>query len=87
MKAFKKILYPVVFSKSSEDIVSFVNMVAKQFKSQIHLLFVVKVYDSLSIMQPERENIIEAKRRLMEFKSNHFSAFPETVTSVVAGDA
>ncbi len=87
MKAFKKILYPVIFSKSSDAIVPFVHIVAKQFKSQIHLLFVVRVFEHLSINQPEKEIIAEAKRRLLEFKNDHFSSFPDTVTSVVAGDA
>jgi nucleotide-binding universal stress UspA family protein len=87
MKAFKKILYPVTFSKSSDAIVPFVNIVAKQFKSQIHLLFVVRVFEHLSISQAEKEIIAEAKRRLLEFKNHHFSAFPNIVTSVVAGDA
>lgn len=87
MKAFKKILYPVVFSKSSDVIVPFVNIMAKQFKSQIHLLFVVRVFDHLSITEPEKEIIAEAKKRLLEFKNDHFSALPDTVTSVVTGDA
>ena len=87
MKAFKKILYPVTFSKSSDAIVPFVSIVAKQFKSQIHLLFVVRVFEHLSISQAEKEIIAEAKRRLLEFKNHHFGAFPNIVTSVVAGDA
>lgn len=86
MKAFKKILYPVIFSKSSDAIVPFVKIVAKHFKSQIHLLFVVKGLEPLSIIQPEKEIIEEAKSRLLEFKNNYFSAFPDTVTSSVVGD-
>jgi nucleotide-binding universal stress UspA family protein len=86
MKTFKKILYPVIFSKSSDAIVPFVKIVAKHFKSQIHLLFVVKGLEPLSIIQPEKEIIEEAKSRLLEFKNNYFSAFPDTVTSSVVGD-
>jgi nucleotide-binding universal stress UspA family protein len=86
MKAFKKILHPVVFSKASGAIVPFVKIVAKQFKSQIHLLFVVKGLEPLSIIQPEKAIIEEVKSRLMEFKNNYFSAFPDTVTSSVVGD-
>ena len=86
MKAFKKILYPVIFSKSSDAIVPFVKIVAKHFKSQIHLLFVVKGLEPLSIIQPEKEIIEEAKSRLLEFKNDYFSAFPNTVTSSVVGD-
>jgi len=86
MKAFKKILYPVIFSKSSDAIVPFVKIVAKHFKSQIHLLFVVKGLEPLSIIQPEKAIIEEAKSRLLEVKNNHFSAFDDTVTSVAVGD-
>ena len=86
MKAFKKILYPVIFSKSSEAIVPFVHIVAKQFKSQIHLLSVVPVWEHLSIRQPDKEIIAEAKRRLLEFKNDYFSAFPGAVISVVPGE-
>ena len=86
MKAFKKILYPVVFSKSSDAIVPFVKIVAKQFKSQIHLLFVVKGFEPLAIIQSEKKIIEEAKSRLLEFKNNHFSAFPDTVASAAVGD-
>jgi nucleotide-binding universal stress UspA family protein len=86
MKAFKKILYPVIFSKSSDAIIPFVKIIAKQFKSQIHLLFVVKGFEPLSIIQPEKEIIEEAKSRLMEFQNNYFSAFPDTVTSAAMGD-
>jgi nucleotide-binding universal stress UspA family protein len=86
MKAFKKILHPVVFSRSSDAIVPFVQIMAKQFKSQIHLLFVVKACRSLSIGQPESEIIRDAKSRLLEFKNNHFSDFPDTVTSTAVGD-
>ena len=87
MKPFKNILFPVIFSKSSEDIVPFIHIMAKQFKSHIHLLLVVQVCESLYRSQPEKEIIIEAKRRLLEFKNNHFSAFPDIVTSVASGDA
>ena len=87
MKPFKNILFPVVFSKASEDIVPYIHIMAKQFKSHIHLLLVVPVCESLFKIQPEKEIIIEAKRRLLAFKNHHFSAFPDTVTSVAAGDA
>ena len=86
MEAFKKILYPVIFSKSSDAIVPFVKIVAKQFKSQIHILFVVKGLEPLSIIQAEKAIIEEAKSRLLEFKNNYFSAFPDTVTSSAVGD-
>jgi nucleotide-binding universal stress UspA family protein len=60
---------------------------AKQFNSQIHLLFVVGACETLSIIEPEPETIRAAKIRLSEFKNKYFSTFPDTITSVAYGHA
>jgi nucleotide-binding universal stress UspA family protein len=75
VEEFKKILFPVVFSKASEKIVPYVRMMAKEFESQIHLLYVAKVFDYLqsiylpqpSITQFEKEITEGAQRQLYEF--------------------
>jgi hypothetical protein len=41
MKIFKNILHPVVLGRESEDVVPFIQIMAKQFDSQIHLLSVL----------------------------------------------
>ncbi|MGD9086453.1 MAG: universal stress protein [Desulfobacterales bacterium] len=85
MDVFKKILYPVVFARESGDIVPFIHVMAKQFNSQIHLLFVVGACESLSTIEPEGETIRAAKIRLSEFKNEYFKVFPDTITSVAYG--
>jgi nucleotide-binding universal stress UspA family protein len=85
MDVFKKILYPVVFARESGDIVPFIHVMAKQFNSQIHLLFVVGACESLSTIEPEGETIRAAKMRLSEFKNEYFKVFPDTITSVAYG--
>lgn len=86
MKIFKNILHPVGLGRESEDVVPFIQIMAKQFDSQIHLLSVVRAPESLSMNVPDREMIAEAKRRLLEFKNDYFKAFPDTITSVVCGN-
>ena len=44
MKEFKKILFPVDLSESSEKIVPYVQTVADKFESQFHLLFVALAF-------------------------------------------
>jgi nucleotide-binding universal stress UspA family protein len=95
VKEFKKILFPVVFSKASEKIVPYVRMMAKEFEYQIHLLYVAKVFDYLqsiyvpqpSITQLEKETKEGAQRQLYEFIDEHFKSFPDTEATVITGDA
>ena len=95
MKEFKKILFPVDLSESSAKIVPYVQSVAKKFDAKIHILFVARVFDYFtgiyvpvpSITTMGKDIIDGAEKRLYEFLDEHFSAFPNTKTAVVAGDA
>jgi len=95
MKEFKKILFPVDLSESSAKIVPYVQSVAKKFDAKIHILFVARVFDYFtgiyvpvpSITTMGKDIIDGAEKRLYEFMDEHFSAFPNTKTAVVAGDA
>jgi nucleotide-binding universal stress UspA family protein len=95
MKDFKKILFPVDLSESSEKIVPYIQTVAKKFNSEIHLLFVARVFDyftgiyvpAASITAMEKDIIYGAEKRLDEFVEQYFSDYPNMVTSVVPGDA
>jgi nucleotide-binding universal stress UspA family protein len=95
MKEFKRILFPVDLSGSSVKIVSYVQTVAKKFDSEIHILFVARILDYFtgiyvpapSITTMEKDIIDGAEKRLYEFMDEHFRAFPNTKTAVVAGDA
>ena len=95
MKEFSNILFPVDLSESSSKIVPYVQTVAKKFKSRIHLLFVARIFDyftGLYVPAPSitamEQGIIEgAEKGMEEFVERYFRDYPETRTSVVAGDA
>ncbi len=95
MKEFKRVLFPVDLSESSEKIIPHVQTVAEKFESEIHLLFAARVFEyfaSIYVPHPsinrfEKEIIEGAEKRLYEFMDEHFSEFPNTKTVVVAGDA
>jgi nucleotide-binding universal stress UspA family protein len=95
MKEFKKILFPVDLSESSEKILPYVRMVAKKFEAKIHILFAARVFQyftSIYVPHPsinkfEQEIIEGAEKKLYEFIDKHFKEYPGTKTAVVAGDA
>lgn len=95
MKEFKRILFPVDLSESSAKIVPYVQTIAKKFDTKIHILFVARVLNYFtgiyvpapSITAMEKDIIDGAEKRLYEFMDEHFRAFPNTKTAVVAGDA
>ena len=95
MKEFKKILFPVDLSESSDKILPYVQSMAKKLDSKIYILFAARVFDyftSIYVPHPsinkfEKEIIEGAEKRLYEFVDTHFKEFPGTKTVVVAGDA
>jgi nucleotide-binding universal stress UspA family protein len=94
MKEFRRILFPVDLSESSDKIVPYVQAVAERFGSRIHILFAARVFDHFtsiyvphpSINKFEKELIDGAEKRLYEFVDEHFKEFPHNKTAVVAGD-
>ena len=95
MKEFRNILFPVDLSESSSKIIPYVQTVAEKFKSRIHLLFVARVFDyftgiyvpASTITNVQKEIMDGAEKRLDEFVEQHFNDYPDTVASIVAGDA
>jgi len=95
MKEFKRILFPVDLSESSANIVPYVQIVARKFEAQIHILFAARVFEyftSIYVPHPsinkfEKEIIAGAEKRLYEFLDEHFGEFPNAKAAVVAGDA
>jgi nucleotide-binding universal stress UspA family protein len=95
MIEFKRILYPVDLSESSDKIVPYVQSVAKNFKSKIYILFAARAFEHFtsiyvphpSISRFEKELIEGAEKRMYEFVDEHFSDFTSTKAVVVAGDA
>jgi nucleotide-binding universal stress UspA family protein len=94
MHDFKKILFPLDLSESSEKIVPFVKSLASRYDARVHLLFVARVFDYFtsmyvphpSVSQFEKEVIEGAEKRLYEFADENFAAVAGTKTQVVAGD-
>jgi len=95
MIEFKRILYPVDLSESSEKMIPYVQSVAKKFDAKIYILFAARVFDHFSsiyvpyssISRFENELIKGAEKRLYEFVDEHFSEYGNAKTVVVAGDA
>ncbi len=95
MKVINKILFPVDFSEVSPKIVPWVSTVAKQFESEIHLLFVARTFnyfsgmyvDAVSIQTFESDIIRGAEKNIEEFVKTHFGEDPNCKTNVVPGDA
>lgn len=94
MKGFNKILFPVDLSEAAPKIVPYVKLMAEKFESEIHLLFVARVFEYFSgiyvphpsINQFEDEIVEGAKKKLKEFTEEYFSDLPETKTEVITGD-
>ncbi len=95
MKEFKKILFPVDLSESSEKILPYVQAMAKKFEAKIHILFAARVFEYFSsiyvpgpsINKFEKEIIDGAEKKLYEFIDQYFKEYPGTKTVVVSGDA
>ena len=95
MKEFKKILFPVDLSGSSEKILPYVQAVAKKFEAKVHILFAARVFEYFtsiyvphpSISKFEKEIIDGAEKKLYEFIDKHFKEYAGTKNVVVSGDA
>lgn len=94
MSQFKKILFPVDLSDVSAEIIPFVTTMAKTFQSDLHLLFVARIfkyYDTIyvppvSIVEFEEKVVEGSKRRLDEFVEEHLKDCCVSAAEVIAGD-
>ena len=94
MREFNKILFPVDLSETSPKLVTYVTQMANRFESEIHLLFVARVFDyftnlyvsDTSINEFHTEIVEGAERRLQEFRTENFSDFKAVQTRVEVGD-
>lgn len=94
MPTFKNILFPVDLSDASARIIPFVSTMARTFQSDLHVLFVARIftyYDSiyvppLSIAEFEEKIVGGGKRRLDEFVEEHLRDCSVTAAKVVPGD-
>lgn len=94
MKEFKKILFPVDLSEASSKLVPYVLTMTEKFGSEVCLLFVARILDhftSIYVPHPsidkfENEVAEGAKKRIQEFKEEHFQSYPATKAVVLSGD-
>jgi nucleotide-binding universal stress UspA family protein len=95
MPRFKKILFPVDLSEASPQVAPYVGTMAEKFNARVYLLYVARVlhhYATLYVPDPsiynfERELLDGAKKRLYEFRDEHFKEFEEVKVEVLLGDA
>jgi len=94
MPTFKKILFPVDLSDVSAEIIPVVTTMAKTFQSDLHVLFVARIfkyYDTIyvppvSIVDFEEKIVGGGKRRLDEFVEEHLKDCCVSAVKVVPGD-
>jgi nucleotide-binding universal stress UspA family protein len=95
MIEFKRVLFPVDLSESSDKIAPYVQSLANRYDAKIHVLFAARAFEHFtsmyvpapSVSRFEKELIDGAEKRLYEFVDEHFSEFTNTKAVVVAGDA
>jgi nucleotide-binding universal stress UspA family protein len=93
VRFFKKILFPVDLSRASHHIAPCVREVATKFNAELHLLFVVRVFEHFSSIHLSRDTIksIEAEvgargeTNLQKFMQTFFESGSCTM-KVVFGD-
>jgi nucleotide-binding universal stress UspA family protein len=93
VKEFKKILFPIDFSESSQKIIPYVLTLAQAFHSRVHLLYVVRDFQYLtsfhvphpSLDQLETEVLANAQEMITRVGEENFP--PGYVTRVSRGDA
>ncbi len=89
-----KILFPVDLMGSSAKITPYVISMAKKFKAEVHVLFVVDTmapYHNFFVPHPsldqiEMENVRRAERLLKEFATEHLSGYGRLKMVVLHGN-
>jgi nucleotide-binding universal stress UspA family protein len=94
MKTIKHILFPVDLTENSEKLVPYVITMAQKFDAEVHVLFVVRIFQYFtdiyvappSISVFENELVEGARRKMDEFAATHFGSLPQTKNNVLLGD-
>jgi len=92
MPIFKKILFPIDFSETSNQIVPYMTEILDKFEAEAHIIFVTHVnqyYDwmgmqSSYVVDFEDEVKKQAKNQLQSFIDNHFTNYP-IVSKIMVG--
>lgn len=93
MKAFKKILFPIDFSESSEKVFPFALEMAQKFDAKLCLLFVATDISHLITTDLSRDMLMSTvaeiarvgENQMRAFCDKQLSGFPNHETKVVTG--
>jgi nucleotide-binding universal stress UspA family protein len=94
MDAFRRILFPVDLSESSERLVPTVMTMVQKFDAELHLLFVVRIlryFTDIYVPHPsinlfETEMVEGAQKKMEEFRQSCFADLAAIQTNVLLGD-
>jgi nucleotide-binding universal stress UspA family protein len=94
MESMRRILFPVDLSENPDKLVPNVITMVNKFNTDLHLLFVVRIFQYFtniyvphpSISVFENELVEGATKKMEEFKQAHFSTLKEVRNAVVLGD-
>jgi nucleotide-binding universal stress UspA family protein len=94
MKPIERILFPVDLTESSEKLVPYVITMANKFDAEVHVLFVVRVFQYFtdiyvappSITVFENELVEGANKKMEEFTRTQFGELKPIRRQVVLGD-
>ena len=91
---YRHILFPVDLTESSEKLVPHVTTMVEQFNAQLHVLYVVRVFQyftNIYVPNPsidlfETELVEGARKKMTEFMTVHFNRYANTRNEVMLGD-
>ena len=94
MKDNGRILFPVDLTESSEKLIPRVINMVHKFSAELHVLFVVRIFQyfsSIYVPHPsinlfENELIEGARKKMDEFVQTHFSQMSNVTGEVILGD-
>lgn len=94
MKDNGRILFPVDLTESSEKLIPQVLNMVRKFSAELHVLFVVRIFQyfsSIYVPHPsinlfENELIEGARKKMDEFVQTHFAQMSNVTGEVILGD-
>ena len=94
MGTYHRMLFPIDLTESSEKLVPHVTTMVEKFDAQLHVLFVVRVFQyftNIYVPNPsidlfETELVEGARKKMDEFVRTHFSELPNVRHEVILGD-
>lgn len=94
MAEVKRVLFPIDLSNAAREIAPWVDLMARQFNAELHMLHVVPDMDfwgvpyavSPKVMDNQQELTAVAQDKVREFCEEHLKNQPEIKTAVVVGD-